>query len=136
MSITTTSLRRYAVRHSAVYLVTHAPLLGRITRTELAARYAGTLLGPAWAVLGPLLLLGLYAATYAMILKVRVGGLEPAQYVLFIFAGLVPFLDLLVGLAATVFGLGLIGAAIGAARKQPDSADPGPPPDAVRTPDS
>lgn len=51
-------------------------------------------------------------------------------------AGLVPFLDLLVGLAATVFGLGLIGAAIGAARKQPDSANPAPAPDAVRTPDS
>jgi lipopolysaccharide transport system permease protein len=89
----TVSLRRYAVRHSAVYLITHAPLLGRITRTELAARYAGTLLGPAWAVLGPLLLLGLYAATYAMILKVKVGDMEPAQYVLFIFAGLVPFLS-------------------------------------------
>ena len=86
-----TSLRRYAVRHSAVYLVTHAPILGRITRTELAAKYAGTLLGPLWAVLGPVLLLGLYAVTYSLILKVRVGGLESAEYVLFIFAGLVPF---------------------------------------------
>ena len=88
----TMGLRRYAAGHSAVYLVTHAGLLGRITRTELAARYAGTLLGPAWAVLGPLLLLGLYATTYSMILKVRVGDLGPTQYVLFIFAGLVPFL--------------------------------------------
>jgi lipopolysaccharide transport system permease protein len=88
----TTSLRRYAVRHSAVYLVTHAPLLGRVTRTELRARYAGTLLGPAWALLGPLILLGLYAVTYTMILRVQVGGFEPTQYVLFIFAGLVPFL--------------------------------------------
>ncbi|HJZ94708.1 MAG TPA: ABC transporter permease [Gemmataceae bacterium] len=88
----TTSLRRYAVRHSAVYLITHAPLLGRVTRTELRARYAGTLLGPAWALLGPLVLLGLYAVTYTMILRVQVGGFEPTRYVLFIFAGLVPFL--------------------------------------------
>jgi lipopolysaccharide transport system permease protein len=88
----TTGLRRLAARHSAGYLLSHAGLLGRITRTELKARYAGTLLGPAWAVLGPLMLLGLYAVTYAMILKVRVDGLDPTTYVLFIFAGLVPYL--------------------------------------------
>jgi hypothetical protein len=35
-------------------------------------------------------------------------------------AALVPILGLLVGLAAVVFGLGMIGAAIGAARKQPE----------------
>ena len=84
--------RRNPIRHSAVYLVTHAPLLWRITRTELAARYAGTLLGPLWAVLAPLLLLGLYAATYSMILRVQVSGLSGPAYTLFIFAGLVPFL--------------------------------------------
>lgn len=88
----TTGLRRLAARHSAGYLVSHAPLLGRITRTELKALYAGTLLGPAWAVLGPLLLLGLYAITYAMILKVQVRDLDQATYILFIFAGLVPYL--------------------------------------------
>jgi lipopolysaccharide transport system permease protein len=88
----TTSLRRYAVRHSAVYLVSHAPILGRITRTELATKYAGTLLGPLWAILGPLLLLSLYAVTYTLILKVRVGSMGQAEYVLFMFAGLVPFI--------------------------------------------
>jgi cytoskeletal protein CcmA (bactofilin family) len=37
-------------------------------------------------------------------------------------AALVPFLGLFVGLAATIFGLGLIGAAIGAARERPAPA--------------
>jgi hypothetical protein len=36
-------------------------------------------------------------------------------------AALVPFLGLLVGLAAVIFGLGLIGAAIGASRKPPEA---------------
>jgi hypothetical protein len=37
---------------------------------------------------------------------------------------LIPFLGFLVGFAAVVFGLGLIGAAIGAAREGPAAADP------------
>jgi hypothetical protein len=37
-------------------------------------------------------------------------------------AALLPFLGFLVGLAAVVFGLGLIGAAIGAAREHPEPA--------------
>ena len=52
----------------------------------------------------------------------------PRQRMLSLFAGLailrlaalVPFLGALVGLAALIFGLGLIGAAIGAAREPPD----------------
>jgi hypothetical protein len=42
---------------------------------------------------------------------------------------LVPFLGLLVGLAAVVFGLGLLGAAIGSARRAPEAAP-------ARSPDS
>jgi cytoskeletal protein CcmA (bactofilin family) len=39
-------------------------------------------------------------------------------------AAIVPFLGFLVGLAAVVFGLGLIGAAIGAARERPAAPEP------------
>jgi len=45
-----------------------------------------------WAVLTPLLLLGIYAVVYLVVLRVEVPGLSPVQYVLLIFAGLVPFL--------------------------------------------
>lgn len=74
------------------YLVSHGRLLLRVVRNELAARYAASLLGLGWAALAPLLILGIYALIYVEIFKVRVPGLEPVNYALFIFSGLVPYL--------------------------------------------
>jgi lipopolysaccharide transport system permease protein len=91
--LNTDRLRRLASWHSAFYLFTHGRLLWRITATELASRYAGSVLGLAWALLLPLLVLGLYTATYTMIFRVQVQDLTPFQYTLFIFAGLVPFMS-------------------------------------------
>jgi homopolymeric O-antigen transport system permease protein len=74
--------------------VSHGRLLRRITASELAGRYAGSVLGLGWALLVPLAVLTLYAVTYALILRIQVDDLTPFQYTLFIFAGLVPFLSL------------------------------------------
>jgi lipopolysaccharide transport system permease protein len=89
----TATWRRLANRHSAFYLFSHGRLLWRITTTELAGRYAGSILGLGWALLAPLLILGLYTATYTMIFRVQIDGLTPLQYTLSIFAGLIPFLS-------------------------------------------
>ncbi len=78
--------------HSAQYLLSHSALLWRISRSELRARYAGSFLGLVWAVLTPALVLAIYAAVYLVVFKVRVVGLTPVEYVLYIFAGLVPYL--------------------------------------------
>jgi len=78
--------------HSARLLVSHRRLLWRVTRNELAARYAGSLLGMGWIVLYPLVILAIYAVVYLYIFRVRVDGLSSAQYVLYVFSGLVPFL--------------------------------------------
>jgi lipopolysaccharide transport system permease protein len=67
-------------------------LLWRVTRVEVAGRYAGSTLGLGWVVLSPLLFLGTYAVVYLQIFKVQAPGLSPAEYLLYIFAGLVPFL--------------------------------------------
>ena len=80
------------VSHSSVYLRSHLGLLFRVTRSEIVARFAGSLLGFGWAVLGPLLLLVIYATVYLLILKVRAPSLSGAEYVVLIFTGLVPFL--------------------------------------------
>jgi lipopolysaccharide transport system permease protein len=68
-------------------------LLWRITAKELAGRYAGSVLGLAWALVAPVLVLTLYTLTYTMILRVQVKDLSSFQYTLFIFAGLIPFLS-------------------------------------------
>jgi len=91
--LNTQTLRRLARWHSAAYLLSHGRLLRRITATELAGRYAGSVLGLGWALLAPLAVLSLYAVTYVLILRVQVPDLTPLQYTLFIFAGLVPFLS-------------------------------------------
>jgi lipopolysaccharide transport system permease protein len=78
--------------NSARFLYTHRKLLWRVTRNELSARYAGSLLGIGWVVLSPLLVLGIYWVIYVNIFRIRVPGLSPFEYVLYIFSGLVPYL--------------------------------------------
>lgn len=80
-------------RHSARYLVSHSGLLWRVTRNELATRYAGSILGLAWFLLSPILMLAIYGAVYLFVFRVSATGLTPSVYVLYIFAGLVPFLS-------------------------------------------
>lgn len=93
---------RYTHRHSAAYLVTHAGLLWRVTLSELRARYAGSLLGIGWALIAPLSILGVYAVVYLVIFPFQPEGLTSFEYVLYIFAGLVPFLALAEALGAGI----------------------------------
>jgi len=70
----------------------HRRFLWATTVHEIRGRYAGTTLGLAWSVLYPLLFLGLYTIVYTMILKIRLEKFTTFDYVLLIFAGLIPFL--------------------------------------------
>ena len=88
--------------HSAGHLISHRSLLLRVTRSELGARYAGSLLGLGWAILAPLSILGIYAAIYLVIFPFQPEGFSSAEYVLYIFCGLGPFLTL-----AEVMSLGV-----------------------------
>jgi lipopolysaccharide transport system permease protein len=81
-----------AVSHAAAYLWTHRRLLLRVARTEVASRYAGSILGVGWAVLTPLAILGIYAAIYLVIFPFQPPELTDRQYVLYILCGLAPFL--------------------------------------------
>jgi lipopolysaccharide transport system permease protein len=74
------------------FLITHRRQLWRSTRSEIHARYAGSLLGTAWIFLAPVLLLAIYGVVYLAIYDIEAEGLTSAQYMLYIFAGLVPFL--------------------------------------------
>src|SRR5438094_9029175 len=67
-------------------------LLAAITRVELAKRHAGSLLGIAWVVLQPALLLSVYLFVYMVVLRMRFEGFSRFDYVLYVFCGLVPYL--------------------------------------------
>jgi lipopolysaccharide transport system permease protein len=77
---------------SAQYFRSHGRLLYRVTRNDLSARHAGSHLGIGWIFLAPLLVLAIYSLIYLEIFRVRVAGLSSAEYVIYIFCGLVPYL--------------------------------------------
>jgi lipopolysaccharide transport system permease protein len=77
-------------------------LLLRTARTELTTRYAGSLLGIGWIVLTPALLLGVYGVVYLEVFRVRGPDMSSSQFVLFIFAGLVPYLVTAEAIGASV----------------------------------
>ena len=78
----------------------HRRLLLGTTLSELRGTYAGSVLGMAWVVVGPLMLLAIYGAVYAVIFQIRVVDLSVAEYVLLVFSGLVPFLTFATSLTA------------------------------------
>jgi lipopolysaccharide transport system permease protein len=78
----------------------HRKLLFATTASELRATYAGSILGIAWIFLGPLLLLAIYGAVYAVIFKVQPADMSTQEYVLYVFSGLVPFITFSMALTA------------------------------------
>ncbi len=74
-------------------LIAHRILLLRVVRNDMAARYAGSILGLAWSVIAPLLILSIYASIYLLIFRVQnIAGMDTFHYVMLVFCGLVPFL--------------------------------------------
>lgn len=67
-------------------------LLLRSIRVEIKAQHAGTVLGMAWIIVGPFLLLSLYALIYAVVFDVRLPNFSRSEYVLNVFSGLVLFI--------------------------------------------
>lgn len=80
-------------------------LLWNSVKNSLQARYAGSLFGVAWIILGPTLLLGLYGLIYAVIFNVRPVGLSLVDYILYIFSGLIPFIAFAQALSAGALSL-------------------------------
>jgi lipopolysaccharide transport system permease protein len=65
--------------------------LGLFIRQDLRQRFAGNLLGLAWAVLAPLLQLAVFNLVFVHILKARVPGLEGSTYLVFLALGFWPW---------------------------------------------
>lgn len=76
------------------------PLLANSIKVALRSRYAGSLLGLSWIFLGPAMLLSLYAIVYTVVFDFRPTVMSRSDYVLYIFAGLVPFLTFSQALSA------------------------------------
>lgn len=67
-------------------------LIWEFVKRDLLARYKGSAFGTAWAVLHPLILLGLYSFVFSTILRVRVGeGEGTTVFALYLFCGMLPW---------------------------------------------
>ncbi len=88
-----------------VLLYKYRRLLWDSVKSSLRARYAGSLFGMGWIVIGPMMLLGLYALIYTVIFKIRPVGLGLSDYILYIFSGLIPFIAFSQALSAGAVSL-------------------------------
>lgn len=70
----------------------HTLLLSRFTEREIFTRFAGSTLGFLWAVLGPLLLLGIYSFVFGQIFRQRLADLGTDSYTLFVAIALWPWM--------------------------------------------
>lgn len=83
-----------------VLLWRYRAILARTTWTSLRQNHAGSALGVAWLVLGPFVLIALYAVVYALIFRVRPPGMTQTGYVIHVVSGLLPFLGFAAALNA------------------------------------
>ncbi len=72
----------------------HRHLTLALARREITDRYVGQMLGLAWAVCHPLLLMAVYILIFGYVFKVRVGGTVdlPLDYTVYMLTGLIPWL--------------------------------------------
>lgn len=72
----------------------HSTLIWEMSRRQITDRYAGQVLGPAWAIGHPIVVVGLYITVFAFVFKVKLitPGMEGLGYSGYLLAGLIPWL--------------------------------------------
>ena len=71
-------------------LIRYREILAKTTLAEIRGSYVNSVLGLAWVVLGPVVLLVLYSVIYVAVFQIRPASLSVPAYLLYVFAGLIP----------------------------------------------
>lgn len=71
----------------------HRSLIKTLTRREVLGRYRGSVMGMAWSLLTPMLMLAVYTFVFSVVFKARwnAGSDSKAEFALILFAGLLVF---------------------------------------------
>jgi ABC-type polysaccharide/polyol phosphate export permease len=69
----------------------HFPLLWSFTHREISFRFAGSVLGGSWALLGPVLLLGIYSLVFGQLFRQR-ADLSTESYTFYVALGFWPWM--------------------------------------------
>jgi lipopolysaccharide transport system permease protein len=73
-------------------IVTNRALVWELARRELTASHAGQAAGIIWLAIHPITLFLVYALLFTLVFQVRIGDRGPSDYLIYIFAGLAPWL--------------------------------------------
>jgi lipopolysaccharide transport system permease protein len=73
-------------------LCRHRNLVWELARREVTDLHAGQMGGNLWSIVHPLLLFTVYALLFTAVFKVRIGDGGPSEYLIYLFAGLAPWL--------------------------------------------
>lgn len=71
---------------------THRKLAVEMTRRELTDMHAGQAAGAVWLIVHPITLFVVYAVLFTIVFKVRISSGGPADYLVYLFSGLGPWL--------------------------------------------
>jgi len=74
----------------------HRQLTWEMTKREVAEKHTGQMLGASWALLHPLVMIGIYVFVFAFVFQAKIGGTHelPLDYTTYLLSGLIPWLAL------------------------------------------
>ncbi len=69
----------------------HRTLIGRLAQREISAKYRGSLLGPLWSLLTPLMMLAVYTFLFSVVFQSRwgTGGGGRGEFAILFFSGMI-----------------------------------------------
>jgi len=84
----------FVARLFAQIVTTHSQLIWDLAKRETGERYSGQMLGNVWAIIHPLLMMGIYVFIFSFVFKMKIGTEHdlPLDYTAYILAGLIPWL--------------------------------------------
>ena len=85
-------LRGRAVRALLLSVWRHQKLVRELARRETVDLHAGQIGGTLWVLMHPLLMFAVYAFLFTAVFKVRIADRGPSDYLVYLFAGLSPWL--------------------------------------------
>jgi lipopolysaccharide transport system permease protein len=92
-----------ALSGAAGLFLRHRSLVAALTRRELTDRYAGQMLGAAWAIISPLLTMLIYVLVFTFIFRGRLGEIEDnTAFTAYALAGLAPWVSFTEGVSRAV----------------------------------
>lgn len=73
---------------------THLNLLRKLVYRDFFTRFIGSAFGLVWAIINPLVLMGMYILLFSVILKIKIeGGSDHIDFGFFLFCGMIPWLS-------------------------------------------